>query len=73
TESAAEPGHQRVRDTATGIEADWAVFQRGDLAVGQQIGGPAIVAERETSTLIGPGWTGTVDERGYLDLRRVVA
>ncbi|MGI4796202.1 MAG: hydantoinase/oxoprolinase family protein [Janthinobacterium lividum] len=73
TESAAEPGHQRVRDTATGMEADWAVFQRGDLAVGQQIGGPAIVAERETSTLIGPGWTGTVDERGYLDLRRVVA
>lgn len=70
---AAEPGRQLVRDTATGTEADWAVFQRGDLAVGQQIGGPAIVAERETSTLIGPGWIGTVDERGYLDLRRVVA
>ena len=70
---AAAPGRQRVRDTATGTEADWAVFQRSELAVGQQIGGPAIVAERETSTLIGPGWTGTVDERGYLDLRRAVA
>lgn len=67
------PGRQRVRDTATGTEADWAVHQRSDLAVGQQVSGPAIVAESETSTLIGPGWTGTVDERGYLDLRRTAA
>ena len=37
------------------------------------ITGPAIVAEAETSTLIGPGWSATVDERGYLDLRRIAA
>ncbi|MDP9097039.1 MAG: hydantoinase/oxoprolinase family protein [Pseudomonadota bacterium] len=64
---------QRVRDTATGAEAEWAVYQRGDLAVGRQISGPAIIAESETSTLIGPGWSGTVDQRGYLDLRRIAA
>ena len=71
--TAAEPGRQSVRDTATGMVADWALHQRGDLAAGDRIVGPAIVAETETSTLIGPGWTGTVDERGYLDLRRIAA
>jgi N-methylhydantoinase A len=71
--ASAAPGEQRVRDTATGDEAAWAVHQRADLAAGQQIAGPAIVAEAETSTLIGPGWSATVDERGYLDLRRIAA
>ena len=37
---------------------------------GAVVVGPAIVAEDETSTLVGPGWTATVDARGYLDLRR---
>ena len=61
---------QMVRDTATGEIAAWEVCQRDDLAVGAEIEGPAIVAEAETSTLIGPGWTGVVDARGFLDLRR---
>ena len=73
TGAAVTPGQQRVRDTATGDEAAWAVHQRADLAAGEQIAGPAIVAEAETSTLIGPGWSATVDERGYLDLRRIAA
>ena len=69
----AAPGRQIVRDTATGEESEWAVHQRGNLAAGQRIAGPAIVAEDETSTLVGPGWSATVDERGYLDLRRTSA
>ena len=67
---AAMRGQQMVRDTATGEIAAWEVWQRDDLAVGAEIEGPAIVAEAETSTLIGPGWTGVVDGRGFLDLRR---
>ena len=67
---AAVRGQQMVRDTATGEIAAWEVCQRDDLAVGAEIAGPAIVAEAETSTLIGPGWTGVVDARGFLDLRR---
>jgi N-methylhydantoinase A len=59
-----------VRDTATGETGEWAVVDRASLAVGAVVAGPAIVAEDETSTLVGPGWTATVDERGYLDLRR---
>jgi N-methylhydantoinase A len=62
---------QQVRDTATGETAEWAVVDRSSLAVGAVVAGPAIVAEDETSTLVGPGWSATVDERGYLDLRRM--
>ena len=71
--AAAVPGtgrRQAVRDTATGEVADWAVHDRGALGAGVSVAGPAIVAEDETSTLVGPGWTATVDPRGYLDLRR---
>ncbi len=61
---------QRVRDTATGVVSAWTVRDRVALAAGAVVAGPAIVAEDETSTLVGPGWTATVDARGYLDLRR---
>ena len=61
---------QPVRDTATGEIAEWAVIDRATLASGASVAGPAIIAEDETSTLVGPGWTATVDTRGYLDLRR---
>ena len=40
------------------------------LAVGLRIAGPAIVAEDETSTLIGPGWQAMVNGLGYLALER---
>ncbi len=46
-----------VRDTASGEVATWAVYDRASLAPGARIAGPAIVAEDETSTLVGPGWT----------------
>jgi len=65
-----EPRRQRVRDTATGDEADWTVHDRSALGADATVTGPAIIAEAETSTLIGPGWAASVDERGFLDLRR---
>jgi N-methylhydantoinase A len=64
---------QRVRDTATGEEADWTVFDRSALRPDAAVTGPAIIAEAETSTLVGPFWTARVDERGFLDLRRNAA
>ena len=60
----------QVRDTATAHITPWPVIDRASLAPGDTIPGPAIIAESETSTLIGPHWTATVDPRGYLDLRR---
>ncbi len=59
---------QQVRDTATGETSGWTVHDRASLAMGQTVPGPAIIAEDETSTLVGPGWRATVDPRGYLDL-----
>jgi N-methylhydantoinase A len=61
---------QAVRDTLTGEVSDWAVFDRTALAPGAKITGPAIVAEDETSTLVGPGWSAMVNGLGYLELSR---
>lgn len=61
---------QQVRDTATGEVAAWAIYDRATLAPGATFAGPAIIAEDETSTLVGPGWTGAVNAFGYLELTR---
>jgi N-methylhydantoinase A len=61
---------QAVRDTATGAVADWAVYDRAALAPGAEVAGPCIVAEDETSTLVGPGWRCRMDGLGYLELTR---
>ena len=70
TGEAAPVRHQRVRDSATGALADWPVFDRAALAPGARLTGPAIIAEDETSTLIGAGWRAVVDANGYLHLAR---
>ena len=67
---AAPVRHQRVRDSATGALADWPVFDRAALAPGARLAGPAIIAEDETSTLIGAHWHAAVDANGYLHLAR---
>jgi len=73
-ESAAVPhdatpvGRRPVRDTATGAIADWALFDRSTLRPGATFAGPAIVAEAETSTLVGPGWRCVVHAGGDLML-----
>jgi N-methylhydantoinase A len=62
--------HQAVRDTARGEVSDWPVYDRGGFAPGATVAGPCIVAEAETSTLVGPGWTCRMDGLGYLELTR---
>ncbi len=61
---------RKVRDGATGIEADWAVYARDALSPGDRILGPAIIAEAETSTLLGVAWRGDVTAQGWLMLTR---
>jgi N-methylhydantoinase A len=61
---------QTVRDTASGATSEWAVYDRATLAPGATLAGPAIIAEEETSTLIGAGWTARIDGRGYIDMTR---
>ncbi|WP_373285211.1 hypothetical protein, partial [Caldovatus sediminis] len=38
----------------------WPVYDRGALALGQRIAGPAIVEERETTLVVPRGWTAEV-------------
>ncbi len=64
---------QSVRDTATGEVAEWQVYDRDTLRPGARVAGPCIVAEAETSTLVGPGWTCRMDGLGYLELTREAA
>jgi N-methylhydantoinase A len=61
---------QPVRDTATGEVAEWDLYDRSTLPHAAAIAGPAIIVEDETSTLIGPGWTATINPFGYIDLSR---
>jgi N-methylhydantoinase A len=69
--SAARPSRtQAVRDTASGEVADWAVYDRASLRFGATLRGPAIVAEDETSTLVGPGWTARIERHGYIEMVR---
>jgi N-methylhydantoinase A len=65
---AAAARRQAVRDTVTGAVSDWAVHDRAALAPGATLQGPAIIAEDETSTLVGPGWRAEIDGFGYIRL-----
>ena len=64
------PRTQSVRDTQTGEVTDWTVHDRAGLGHGARVPGPAIIAEDETSTLVGPGWSAEVDRFGYIELPR---
>jgi 5-oxoprolinase (ATP-hydrolysing) len=67
----AEPtGAREVRDTATGAVESWALYDRGGLRPGARFSGPAIVAEAETSTLVGVGWHGHITAEGHIELTR---
>ncbi len=62
--------HQTVCDTQTGELSHWTVHDRASLGDGARVAGPAIIAEDETSTLVGPGWSAEIDGFGYIELRR---
>jgi N-methylhydantoinase A len=72
--SAAAPVRTRpVRDHLTGELRDWAIYDRASLPPGAQLRGPAVIAEDETSTLVGPGWSARLTALGYIDMRRETA
>jgi len=69
SEAPPAPG-RRVRDTATAETVAWAIHDRRHLLPGMRLSGPAIIAEDETSTLVGPGWQASIDRLGYIELVR---
>ena len=66
--ASAPKGH---RDVLIGDEPESvAVYDRPALAAGQQIPGPAIIEERETTIFILPGWDASVAENGCITAER---
>ncbi|MCU1401647.1 MAG: hyuA [Acidimicrobiales bacterium] len=55
-----------VRFSRAGQPHETPVYRRADLGVGQEIVGPVIVEERETTAVIRPNWTVTVAADGSL-------
>jgi 5-oxoprolinase (ATP-hydrolysing) len=49
------------------------VFTREDLRPGDAIAGPAVIAEKNATTVIEPGWQATLTPRDHLTLERIVA
>ncbi|HEX7605661.1 MAG TPA: hydantoinase B/oxoprolinase family protein [Usitatibacter sp.] len=64
--------HARVKMTTRGAEHDTPVYLRDRLAPGTRIPGPAIIAERNATTVVEPEWEARVTELDHLVLERVV-
>jgi N-methylhydantoinase A len=67
----AADGTRRLFDAATQDFVDAAVFYRDALAVGACVRGPAVVAERETSTILGGEFEAVVQADGCLLVQRL--
>ncbi len=52
---------------------DAPVYARDDLRPRDRIAGPAVIGERNATTVIEPGWEATLSKRNHLLLQRVVA
>ncbi|WP_137390632.1 hydantoinase/oxoprolinase family protein [Rhodoligotrophos defluvii] len=61
-------GERLVEAWSDGARAP--VYDRAGLGAGQTIAGPAIIEERETTTVIPPNWTATIDSYGCIVARR---
>jgi N-methylhydantoinase A len=59
-----------IFDPDTGEFQEVAIYWRGDLAPGARIGGPAVIAEDETSTVVSPLFDARIDRFGYIELIR---
>ncbi len=46
------------------------VWDRAAIAVGQQLSGPVVIEERETTTAVPPGWTATINDIGCIVARK---
>jgi len=63
-------GRRSLFDPNTGEFHDVPVFWRPDLEPGAELKGPAVIAEDETSTVIGALFDARIDQFGYIELTR---
>jgi N-methylhydantoinase A len=52
---------------------DWPVWQRATLGRGASLPGPAVIEQDDSTLILLPGWTATVDSRGNLEMQRYAA
>jgi N-methylhydantoinase A len=57
-------------DPVGGRQVSVPVYWRFDLAPGSKLKGPAIIAEDETSTIVGTGFNARIDSLGYIVMER---
>ncbi len=60
-----------LRMHAEGAWHDAALHQREELQAGALVDGPAVIAERNATTVLEPGWQARLTAQGALELRRV--
>lgn len=73
TKSARAPrprGRRTLYDAKLGKSVTAPVYWRFDMAPGASVAGPAIIAEDETSTIVGSGFRATINSLGYIVLDR---
>jgi N-methylhydantoinase A len=71
--SSSRPSPRRSRmlyDPVAGRQVKVPVYWRFDLASGAKLKGPAIIAEDETSTIVGAGFTAQINSLGYIVMER---
>ena len=61
---------RKVYDAALGKMVDTPVYWRFDMMPGARIKGPAIIAEDETSTIVGANFSARIDSLGYIVLEK---
>jgi N-methylhydantoinase A len=70
--AAPKPRSKRtIYDPALGKQVQAPVYWRFDMAPGAAIKGPAIIAEDETSTIVGANFSAAINSLGYIVLERV--
>jgi 5-oxoprolinase (ATP-hydrolysing) len=69
----APPAFETVAMYAEGAWRDTQVYRRDDIAPGDVIDGPAIIAEANATTVVEAGWRAEVTPYNHLVLRRVQA
>jgi N-methylhydantoinase A len=70
--TAAKPKHRRlIYDPALGKLVSAPVYWRFDMAAGTTLKGPAIIAENETSTIVGANFRARINSLGYIVMERV--
>ena len=69
----AAPNHRTMYDPISGVDADAAVVERTSLSAGDQVRGPAVIVEEQTTTVLASHHVATMQEDGTVLIHRADA